>query len=215
MQPEAYPIQSLWSPRLGVQARVEFRFYTSLDVPSLSTLHINTGIYNILQKEFELYNQPRATVVPTTLWRLVGNDARYIIEKDVQSLVPHRVRFYTVAPTDVSQGNGYFLLEFTDEEATPICTQDGLTEGFQLAVEMDFRVSVERSPPSTLIPLKLNINPKGSRPTEFNFVSSNSKLERISSNSYFQFFSILFPKFAFGSKCNSQKPKRAFHFGNI
>jgi hypothetical protein len=168
LQPEAYPIQSLWSPRLGVQARVEFRFYTSLDVPSLSTLHINTGIYNILQKEFELYNQPRATVVPTTLWRLVGNDARYIIEKDVQSLVPHRVRFYTVAPTDVSQGNGYFLLEFTDEEATPICTQDGLTEGFQLAVEMDFRVSVERSPPSTLIPLKLNINPKGSRPTELN-----------------------------------------------
>jgi hypothetical protein len=168
LQPEAYPIQSLWSPRLGVQARVEFRFYTSLDVPALSTFHINTGIYNILLKDFELYNQPRATVVPTTLWRLVGNDVRYIIEKDIESLVPHRVRFYTVAPTDVSQGNGYFLLEFTDDEALPICTQDGLTEGFQLAVEMDFRVTVERSPPSTFIPLKLNINPKGSRPTELN-----------------------------------------------
>merc|ERR1719238_753956 len=45
LQPEAYPIQSMWSPRLGVQARVEFRFYTSLDVPALSTFHINTGIY--------------------------------------------------------------------------------------------------------------------------------------------------------------------------
>jgi hypothetical protein len=168
LQPEAYPIQSLWSPRLGVQARVEFRFYTSINVPTLSTFHLNTGIYSILRKDFELYNQPRATVVPTTLWRLVGNDARYIIEKNIDSLVPHRVRFYTVAPTDVSQGNGNFLLEFTDDESLPICTQDGLTEGFSLAVEMDFRVTVERSPPSTFIPLKLNINPKGSRPTELN-----------------------------------------------
>jgi hypothetical protein len=166
LDPGTYPIQSMWSPRLGVTARVEVRFYTSIVIPAGSTFHINGDIYNLLTREFNLVDQSKLTQVPVSLWRLVGNDARYIVNMDIRTNVMYAVQFYVVAPTDVSQGNGNFLLEFTDDEALPIATQDSRTEGFQLVVEMDFKVTVERSPPSTLIPLKLNIDPKGSRPTE-------------------------------------------------
>jgi len=133
----------------------------------------------ILQDNFMLMDMSSLTVVPTTLKRLVGNDLRVILGERLRPNVMYTLRINTIAPNDVSRGNGFFLLECIDDEPYPVATNDMLTPGFQLVVEMDFKVFVERSPPATFIPLRLDIDPKGSRPTElqvyappsFNFTS--------------------------------------------
>jgi hypothetical protein len=166
LDPEKYPIQSMWNVRLGETAQAEFRFYTSITIPAGQTFHLNGDIYNVLARDLRLMDMSSMKAVPTTLWRLVGNDVRLLLGEDLRPNVMYTLRVMVIAPMDVSRGNGYFLLEAIDDQPYPIATNDQLTPGFDLVVEMDFKVSVERSPPSTFIPLRLHIDPKGSRPTE-------------------------------------------------
>jgi hypothetical protein len=166
LKPEKYPIQSMWNVRLGEQAQAEFRFFLSIAVPKGKIFHVNSGIYMMKEEGLQIMDLSAPGIVPTTMWRLVGNDLRVILGEDLRPDIMYSLRMMTVAPLDVSRGNGVFLIECIDDEAQPIATNDALTPGFALVVEMDFKVFVERSPPATFIPLKLEIDPKGSFPTE-------------------------------------------------
>lgn len=172
LDPEKYPIQSMWNVRLGETAQATFRFYLSIEVEAGKIFHVNGGSdpsYMILLDNFMLMDMSSLTVVPTTLVRLVGNDLRVLLGERLRPNVMYTLRMNTISPTDVSRGNGNFLIECIDDEPRAVATNDGITPGFQLVVEMDFKVSSASpngSPPASFIHLQLDIKPYGSRPTE-------------------------------------------------
>merc|ERR1719409_734888 len=56
-------------------------------------------------------------------------------------------------------------------DSLPSNTNDGVTPGFNLVPDFEFRVEVERSPPMAEVEVKIRLNPKGTAPTELQLVA--------------------------------------------
>jgi hypothetical protein len=174
---DKYPIRRSWGVLLGDVATATFRFYLSLVVPYGSTLHISGGLYNLRDTRgnqpgaFRLYDEHKKANVPTELVRMSGNDRLDTVFYELQRQIVYSVTIGCYAPSDTTFGNGFWRIELLDDNPLPLVTDDGMTEGFDLVTEYPFKVVVDRCPPSTIVPVRLDIEPNNTRPMELRVIA--------------------------------------------
>jgi len=174
--PQRYPVQWLWDVQTGKPCYATFRFYLTRDSAAGHWIRIEASPYEITAQEFFLKHVETDEDVGAEVTMLRGGEFRARLKEPLLKDVLYQITVSAITPFDGYKerhgGPVHWLIQTIDNSELPVTTNDRLTDQgeFLLVSQFGFKVTVPRSPPIAEIVVKIDLDPKGSAPTELKVV---------------------------------------------
>eukprot|EP00933_Yihiella_yeosuensis_P016417 TRINITY_DN1403_c1_g1_i1.p1 TRINITY_DN1403_c1_g1~~TRINITY_DN1403_c1_g1_i1.p1 ORF type:complete len:1672 (+),score=277.91 TRINITY_DN1403_c1_g1_i1:210-5018(+) len=164
LDPNKYPVPSLWEVRMGEDALVQIPFTLTMTAYARDNLRIRAPPYQLLANGFMIVQSSSGEVVTS---EVISASSGELVAKMSGLLFPnvqYEARINTITPKVPNPRDAMWSVEILDGGALPVNTNDGLTEGFRLAEKVDLIVRATRSPPMAEIDAQFIFDPKTTRP---------------------------------------------------
>jgi len=158
MDPQQYPIASLWEARMGEPARAEFEFTVTMPGKVGDMLKLRSTPYTLYGQGFTIRSPKEvvtAEIISFSVGELVARLAAMLYTDTVYTVTVNVLTPLVPLPTD-----SMWAVEIFDGNALASNTNDAQTVGFRLVDILTLRVQANRAPPRAEIQAEVIVDPK-------------------------------------------------------
>lgn len=166
LQPQDYAVESLWGPRMGEYAEVEFHFAMTMEVDIGMMIRLRCLQYTLKRDVFVVRKGGDQTIVTAEVISDYGGELVARMGAKMWAGYVYEIRMSVITAMVPTPAEAMWSIEVLDGGPLPVDTNDMLTEGFLLVDKINFAVQAARAPPIAEVSAEVSIDPKGMAPTE-------------------------------------------------
>ena len=183
-----YPVKSIYLIQMGTRVFADFFIQLLNEVKAGESIRVQClsssgnpyllraddfeiGVYDETDKD-DLKSDLPGHIIPAEVTTIATGDGGVLEASLGKPLLPGIRYVVTVSAISPNVITGEkWLFETRDEDPLPTNTNDGLAEGFNLVGVIDMKVTATRSPPLSEIDVRIEIDPRQSKPVEMMLVA--------------------------------------------
>jgi len=166
LDPEQYPVTSLWDTRIGEGATADFPFTITIMANIGDMLRVRAPPYIIKAENFRIQRVPGNKIVSSEVVSAAYGELVARLSEELFVTNTYEIRVSVETPMNALSAPSW-TLELLDGQSLPLDTNDGKAETFKLVEQVDLKMLISRSPPLAEVPCEVRIDPKGATPSEF------------------------------------------------